>query len=387
MSARVRVGSYWAGIIACALFFRAAPGLTAAGADPAVDKTEVSSPDRSRGFPENPDAVQQATGQLRREINAPARPAVDQTAPEAAPVSQRNSDALDARLGLIERTLNAQNQRELEALQNSNRMVLIIAGVFAGIGFLGVLFAALILARAMNRLSEIAMAFPPGYGPGHGRSLIALGAGDLYPIAVSQPDQAGSKFLGAIERLEKRIGELEHTTQAPAVSAEINHAASQSKPATPKAAPSAPAVPAATAATEEGSELSISVLRSKKSNGQPAVAAGPDEDKTSQLALLLGKGQALLNLGQAEEALGCFEKAIGLDATSADALVKRGMALEKLQKMEAAIDSYDRAIAANSSMTLAYLYKGAVCNRLQRFREALECYEQALKSEQTPLAS
>jgi tetratricopeptide (TPR) repeat protein len=130
-------------------------------------------------------------------------------------------------------------------------------------------------------------------------------------------------------------------------------------------------------------EFSVSVLQQKQ---YPTVVPGPAEaadlQPVDQVSLLLGKGQALLNLGEAEQALSCFDQAVALSPNHADALVKRGMALEKLQRMEAAIESYDRAIAANASMTLAYLYKGAVCNRLQRFREALECYENALKSEQ-----
>jgi tetratricopeptide (TPR) repeat protein len=200
----------------------------------------------------------------------------------------------------------------------------------------------------------------------------------LHSAAASQPDQVSTRFLGAIERLEKRIGEMEHAAQAPASGGEINRALNQSKPPASKVAP---------AVAEDSSDLRISALHHKKSNGQPVAASATDAEKDSQVGLLVGKGQALLNLGQAEEALGCFEMAVALDTTNADVLVKRGMALEKLQKMEEAIDSYDRAIAANNSMTLAYLYKGAVCNRLQRFREALECYEKALTTEQKPVAS
>src|SRR5206468_4080927 len=105
---------------------------------------------------------------------------------------------------------------------------------------------------------------------------------------------------------------------------------------------------------------------------RPPGPPGADEGEASHLSLLIGKGQALLNLGQAEDALRCFDQAAALDSTNAETFVKRGIALEKLQRTEEALLSYNRAISADGSMTLAYLYKGSVCNRLQRFREALD---------------
>ena len=362
MRARASAGVLAAGFIACSAIFSASLSSSAADTILAPDNPQVT--EKRLGSQEEQGAAPQAIDQLRREANS-ARPASEQSGWSAG----RGSDSFDTRLGAIERALATQQKNELDALQSSNRTVLVIAGVFAGIGFVGVLFAAMILARAMNRLAEIATAFPGGPMPGTGRSLIALGAGDLYPVVVGQAEQPGSRFIGAIERLEKRIGDLEHTAQAPANGGEANHAASPSKP---------PAQNTVPAVVEEPSELSLSALRNKKSNGQPGVAPVVNAEPSSQVAMLIGKGQALLNLGQAEDALGCFEKAVALDQANADALVKRGMALEKLQKLEEAIDSYDRAIAANGSMTLAYLFKGAACNRLQRFREALECYEKAL---------
>ena len=371
MRARASAGVLAAGFIACSAIFSASLSSSAADTIPAPDNPQVT--EKRPGSQEEQGAAPQAIDQLRREANS-ARPASEQSGWSAG----RGSDNFDTRLGAIERALATQQKNELDALQSSNRTVLVIAGVFAGIGFVGVLFAALILARAMNRLAEIATAFPGGPMPGAGRSLLALGAGDLYPVVVGQPEQPGSRFIGAIERLEKRIGDLEHTAQVPANGGEANHAASPSKPPAQKTVP---------AVAEEPSELSLSALRNKKSNGQPGVAPVVNAEPSSQVAMLIGKGQALLNLGQAEDALGCFEKAVALDQANADALVKRGMALEKLQKLEEAIDSYDRAIAANGSMTLAYLFKGAACNRLQRFREALECYEKALTTEQKPATS
>jgi tetratricopeptide (TPR) repeat protein len=103
-----------------------------------------------------------------------------------------------------------------------------------------------------------------------------------------------------------------------------------------------------------------------------------------RMSSLLGKGQALLSLGQAEEALVCFDQALDLQPSHAETLIKKGSALEKLNRLDEAIDCYDQAIAANNSMTLAYLYKGGLFNRMERYNEALACYELALKTQQHP---
>jgi tetratricopeptide (TPR) repeat protein len=105
----------------------------------------------------------------------------------------------------------------------------------------------------------------------------------------------------------------------------------------------------------------------------------PAQDRVS---VILGKGQTLLNLGQAENALVCFDEVLELEPEHAEALVKKGTALERLRRWDEALQCYDHAIASDSGMTLAYLYKGGVFNQLERFSEALECYEQALRTQQ-----
>ena len=107
-------------------------------------------------------------------------------------------------------------------------------------------------------------------------------------------------------------------------------------------------------------------------------------ERDARIALLLGKGQALLNLQQADNALACFDEVITLDPTNAEAFVRKGIALERLGRLDEAIDSYDRAIALDDSMTMAYLSKGGVFNRLERYGEALQCYEQALRVQKKP---
>ena len=296
----------------------------------------------------SPDVIHQAIEQLRQETEPAARPPAEPESDTNGVAAPDRTGALEQRLGLVEQTLQAQHQSELESVHSSYRTLVIVAGLFGGALLAGILCVVLVLTRAMNRLSEFTSRLPV-VGWGHSQTLPALATSELSPGTFSQADQINTRFVGAVERLEKRILEMEQITgQRPPAALESPVPSGQ-----PKAAGAVPAV----------------------------------EEKAPNISILIGKGQALLNLGQVEEALRCFERATALDPGSAEALIKRGMALEKLHKMEQALDSYDRAIAADSSMTVAYLHKGAVCNRLQRFQEALACYEKALKSEPRPATS
>jgi tetratricopeptide (TPR) repeat protein len=185
----------------------------------------------------------------------------------------------------------------------------------------------------MNRLAEIATGLPAapalGAGAGAGPGLLALRAGDPRLLGPAG-EPAGGQLQSVIERLEKRIIEIEGTALANA---------------------------------------------NGKSSPNPEGAA------PNSVALLLGRGESLLKLGRTEAALSCFDEAIGQAPQSAEAQVRKGMALEHLQRLEQAIECYDRAIALDRSMTLAYLRKGSLYNQQERYGEALDCYEQALQAE------
>src|SRR2546428_748147 len=74
--------------------------------------------------------------------------------------------------------------------------------------------ASLFQVRAMNRLAEIATALAPGPQLGPGRRTAAVLAGGQTPLVGLNPgEQASGRLLGAIERLEQRVHELEGSTQ------------------------------------------------------------------------------------------------------------------------------------------------------------------------------
>jgi tetratricopeptide (TPR) repeat protein len=277
---------------------------------------------------------------------------LEQLRQETAAASKQSAEAVAARLNLIERTLTAQRQSELESMQSSNRLTLIIAGSIASVGFLALMFTVFFLLRAMNRQSVIAAAMPyrPALPESHPGA--ALTSGELQLAPLNPAEQSSARFLSAIDQLERRIQELQNSA--------IGHS-----PAGGHRPSNGDPVPASAVAKHPSSLL----------EKMPAAVG----EQLNRVALMLGKGQTLLNLNQAENALTCFEEVLALEPNSTEALIKKGQTLEKLRRMQEAIESYDRVIAADSSLTVAYLYNGGVFNRLEQFDKALECYEQALR--------
>jgi tetratricopeptide (TPR) repeat protein len=294
----------------------------------------------------NTQDVVRAYLQLQEQLHA-TQLAIERTRLENEAAALRNAENTSNRLHAIEQSLAAERTREMQAVHQTNRLLLVVLALFAGLGFLPMLLTTFFHWRSMNRLSEISTGLALGsagavplLGPGMGRS----------EVATSDPQS--SRLLGIIDRLEKRILQLEQPMRTPL--------------------------------PQGGHDSNGDSLP----GAEGAFGASPstnDElpaDKTARITLLLGKGQSLLNLDQPDDALNCFDEVLDLDKNNTEALVKKGVALERLRKINEALECYDRAIAADSSMTIAYLYKGGLYNRMERFNEALECYEQALRTQE-----
>jgi len=364
MELRARVGLYGAGLIACGWLLGGA--FAAYAADTASLQVTNKPGDEAvplivPGFQEAQDLAQQAIEQTRREAEAAIK---------------RNADAVAARLGQLEQSLELQHKRELETLQSSNRTTLIVAGALAGTGFLGMLCLAFFLMRATNRLTELTMTVPLSQALGPGYLPHALTAGDSHAATANPAEQAGARFLGAIEQLERRLHELEHTPSHPAPVTASSYTNGKPK-----------ADAGGSVEKPDYSKPVASALPSQNEIHHATPPAPVGDDAASRVALLLAKGQTLLSMEQPDEALACFDDAIVLDARNTEALVKKGAALEKLRRVDEAIECYDRAIELDGTMTTAYLHKGGVFNRLERYDEALRCYEQALKLERKTPAS
>jgi hypothetical protein len=294
----------------------------------------------------NSDQVLKTYLQLQEQLHS-ALLAIEQTKAQTDEAAKKNAEMIAARLTMIEQALTGQNKREAEDLRKSYRNSMMIAGIIGAVGLLALILTIAVLFRAMKRLAQVAASLPPALGMGQ-TTIFSDGA-----PALGDGDLPSGRLLGALERLEKRIQEME--TKA--------------------------LIPHSNGSNGNGN--------GKHRNGDVHVE-GPildadrpvADEKADQVALMLGKGQALLHMDKVEAAVECFDEVIALDPSNAEALVKKGSALEKLKKLDDAIQCYDQAIALNQTMTLAYLYKGGVFNQMERFSEALECYEQALRTQQ-----
>ena len=279
--------------------------------------------------------------QLQEQIHA-AQLAIEENRKEANVAAMRHAEALSARLQAIEQAVVTQRGRELEAMQGSHRVLITVATVIAGLGFLAMVLMVYSHWRTMNRFAEIASQLPAS------RALVPIGPAGMLPqgdpgvITVGPAEESSSRLLGAIDRLERRIHELEHS---------------------PRSSDSPSSGPQLAAPNGAGPEAAVKDSR--------------------EIDVLLGKGQSLLNLDNAEEALACFDAIIERDPNHAEAWVKKGTALERLRKTNEALECYDRAIKLDGSMTIAYLYKGGLYNQMERFTEAIECYEKALRTQDT----
>ena len=284
---------------------------------------------------------------LQEQVHS-AQLAIERNREEAQAAAARNTEALAGRLNGIEQALAAQRAKELEAIQSSNKVMLTVASLFGGLGCAAMLFSAFFQWRTIHRLAEIsaALSHPLLAAP----APVVLASGDSDRVTISPAEQASQRLLGALERLEKRLFDFEHTTAPP---------------------------------FHEGVSLRDETRPAPQLMAGPAGSAAETETPgAARITLLLGKGQSYLSLDQNEAAIACFDQVLALDGNHPEALVKKGAALERLRRPDEAIACYDQAIAADGSMTVAYLYKGGLFNRLERFKEALECYESALRTQE-----
>jgi tetratricopeptide (TPR) repeat protein len=271
--------------------------------------------------------------------------AVDKNSQDTSEAAKETAEQMGRRLNGIEQALAAQRARELEAMQSSNRVMLTVAGTFAGVGLLAMVCMAYFQWRTISRLAEISAALPVSrlLGPG-----AAGWAGDHHLLTSGAAEDSNARLTGSLERLEKRLIDLEHTARTE-----------------PRGA-----LPAQTPTTLDEAH--------KKGNGNSTTVL--EEGGQSKLSLLLAKGQSLLNMDRAQEALAVFDDALKAAPNDGEALLKRAVALERMGQLQEALECCDRAIAADRTSTMAYLQKGGLYNRMERFEEAIQCYEAALQA-------
>jgi protein O-GlcNAc transferase len=98
------------------------------------------------------------------------------------------------------------------------------------------------------------------------------------------------------------------------------------------------------------------------------------------------RGMSLLSLNRFRNALDSFNEALAVDGPDADAYVNRGVALQKLERPSEAVESYDRAIKLDPACVIAHTNKAGALEQQGRLQEALASYDNSLRIAATPNA-
>jgi tetratricopeptide (TPR) repeat protein len=310
------------GLLAFALVLCLGPGISR-GAESNAPPTSPSQIEAT-----NLQQVLQACSQILERLQA-AQLAIEQNRQATEETALQSAMALSNGMNVLQAAFSAQRALDLEAMQKSNQLTLIVASAFGALGLLVMLVIAYFQWRTSNSLAGVSAALPAIAGMGGSPP-----AGALDPAG-----QANLRLLGAVDQLDKRSRALRR------------------------------------AVSPGGKRSPAWGLRRRPAAG---VWETSGASETPRILSLLDQAQSLMNSDNAEGALACCEEVLSLDPNHAATLVKRGAALERLHRFNEALECYDRAISVDGSMTLAYLHKGGLCNRLERFKEALECYGRAL---------
>jgi tetratricopeptide (TPR) repeat protein len=93
-------------------------------------------------------------------------------------------------------------------------------------------------------------------------------------------------------------------------------------------------------------------------------------------------GEDMANSNNLDEAIECFDKAIGINPKNDYAWGDRGLILDKQGKTEEALASFSKAIEINPKNAITWHNKGLSLIRSNRLKEAIECFDKAIECRQ-----
>jgi hypothetical protein len=132
--------------------------------------------------------------QLQEDLRATQR-AIEQNRQEARSAATQTAESLSRGLQGMQEAFATQRTRDLEAMQRSNKVMLLLAGALAAMGCLTMLMLTWLQWRMSKDLGAISAALPVALGPEHGPALGALGpaasSGPRLPAALTQPAPHG----------------------------------------------------------------------------------------------------------------------------------------------------------------------------------------------------
>jgi tetratricopeptide (TPR) repeat protein len=96
------------------------------------------------------------------------------------------------------------------------------------------------------------------------------------------------------------------------------------------------------------------------------------------------QGDALANMGNYDEALACFDKAVGIQPSHHAAWVFRGVMLIHLERYQEALESCNEALKFQPRDAEAWTFRGVALHRLGHYKAAYASYDKALGMRRQP---
>lgn len=295
--------------------------------------TNAVSPSVTVTPPPAPAPVPQEVIELKAELASLQR--ANEVVSEKWDKLMEQNSALSNVLTDLQTTLANEQKREAEISERARSFTMkILVGAAASV-FLVFLASYWFQLRCLNRVMEF--------------SRQAALQAPSHPHLLEAGNSRESQLLEAVKLLENRIQHLESPPNSAAASVAPSYAGAPETARTPAREPI-------------------------------VIDAGPGEPppSSSKAAMLLAKGEILLDMERLQEAVATFQEALALDPANAEAHLKKGIALERMNRLELSLSSYDEALRLNPKRSFAYVHKARVLAALHRYDEALSVYDSAL---------
>ena len=132
--------------------------------------------------------------------------AIENNRQAAEAEAKRNADEMAARIQTLEQTIATQRASDAAATQKIEQLTLLMAGVFGFVCLAVILLMAYLQWRTVTRIVALAAPRSPEFE--NGRPLPTLDASAVV-------EQSNARLFGSVDRLEKRILELEQISRQP----------------------------------------------------------------------------------------------------------------------------------------------------------------------------
>jgi hypothetical protein len=219
----MQVGLFGAGTVACASFLCLSTATGGSQTSSPPNEAEPSSVEKGWKSSEvllTPQQLQEQHQQLLKAVDVIRQEtqvhlqryatAVDRIRKDTEASLKRFTSAVDGKLDRLNRAVASERERDLQTLRNSNRFALTTASIIVGFLLLEILFLAWLSVRAVNRLATRMSTWISEHSSYSG-AVAVVGMEAAHPLTGNLVQETSLRLQNAIERVEQRLLDLEHT--------------------------------------------------------------------------------------------------------------------------------------------------------------------------------